>query len=166
MAWKLAVEEHRPVALVLSRQNIKNLPTLGASRREEAAQVAKGGYVVMDAAKPAAVLIATGSEVATLIEGAELLASEGIPVRVVNVPSEGLFRDQPKSYQESVLPAGVARYGMTSGLPINLLGLVGENGVIHGLDHFGYSAPYTVLDEKFGYNGVTVAAEVKNMLGK
>ena len=99
MAWKLAVEEHRPVALVLSRQNIKTLPTLGSSRREEAAQVAKGGYVVMDAAKPAAVLIATGSEVATLIEGAELLAAEGIPVRVVNVPSEGLFRDQPRSYQ-------------------------------------------------------------------
>ena len=82
MAWKLAVEEHRPVALVLSRQNIKTLPTLGAIRREEAAQVAKGGYVVMDAAKPAAVLIATGSEVATLVEGAELLAAEGIHVRV------------------------------------------------------------------------------------
>ena len=97
MAWKLAVEEHRSVALVLSRQNIKTLPTLGSSRREEAAQVAKGGYVVMDAAKPAAVLIATGSEVATLVEGAELLAAEGIPVRVVNVPSEGLFRDQPLS---------------------------------------------------------------------
>ena len=159
MAWKLAVEEHRPVALVLSRQNIKTLPTLGAIRREEAAQVAKGGYVVMDAAKPAAVLIATGSEVATLVEGAELLAAEGIPVRVV-------FRDQPRSYQESVLPAGVARYGMTSGLPVNLRGLVGENGVIHGLDHFGWSAPYKVLDEKFGYNGATVAAEVKKMLGK
>ncbi len=120
----------------------------------------------MDAAKPAAVLIATGSEVATLVEGAELLAAEGIPVRVVNVPSEGLFRDQPRSYQESVLPAGVARYGMTSGLPVNLRGLVGENGVIHGLDHFGWSAPYKVLDEKFGYNGGTVAAEVKKMLGK
>ena len=166
MAWKLAVEEHRPVALVLSRQNIKNLPTLGRSRREEAAQVAKGGYVVMDSAKPAAVLIATGSEVPTLIEGAELLAEEGIPVRVVNVPSEGLFRDQPKSYQESVLPQGVVRYGMTSGLPVNLLGLVGEQGMIHGLDHFGYSAPYKVLDEKFGYNGATVAAEVKELLGK
>ena len=166
MAWKLAVEEHRPVALVLSRQNIKNLPTLGDSRREEAAQVAKGGYVVMDAAKPAAVLIASGSEVSTLIEGAELLATEGIAVRVVSVPSEGLFRDQPKSYQEAVLPAGLPRYGMTSGLPVNLLGLVGEKGMIHGLDHFGYSAPYKVLDEKFGYNGATVAAEVKKMLGR
>ena len=166
MAWKLAVEEHRPVALVLSRQDIKTLPTLGASRREEAAQVAKGGYVVVDAAKPAAVLIATGSEVATLVEGAELLAAEGIPVRVVGVPSEGLFRDQPRSYQESILPVGIPRYGMTSGLPVNLQGLVGENGVIHGLDHFGWSAPYKVLDEKFGYNGATVAAEVKKMLGK
>ena len=119
-----------------------------------------------DSVATAAVLIATGSEVATLVEGAELLAAEGIPVRVVNVPSEGLFRDQPRSYQESVLPAGVARYGMTSGLPVNLRGLVGENGVIHGLDHFGWSAPYKVLDEKFGYNGATVAAEVKKMLGK
>ena len=166
MAWKLAVEEHRPVALVLSRQNIKNLPTLGASRREEAAQISKGAYVVMDAAKPAAVLIASGSEVSTLVEGAELLAEEGIAVRVVSAPSEGLFRDQPRSYQETVLPAGLPRYGMTSGLPVNLLGLVGEKGMIHGLDHFGYSAPYKVLDEKFGYNGKTVAAEVKKMLGR
>ncbi len=165
-AWKLALEEQRPVALILSRQNIKTLPTLGRQRREEALQIAKGGYVVMDAAKPAAVLVATGSEVSTLVEGAEKLAEEGIAVRVVNVPSEGLFRDQPRSYQESVLPAGLPRYGMTSGLPVNLLGLVGENGYIHGLDHFGYSAPYKVLDEKFGYNGTTVAAEVKKMLGK
>ena len=166
MAWKVALEEERPVALILSRQNIKTLPTLGSLRREEATQVAKGGYVVVDAAKPAAVLVATGSEVSTLVEGAEKLAEEGIAVRVVNVPSEGLFRDQPRSYQESVLPAGLPRYGMTSGLPVNLLGLVGENGYIHGLDHFGYSAPYKVLDEKFGYNGTTVATEVKKMLGK
>ncbi len=166
MAWKLALEEERPVALVLSRQNIKTLPTLGHQRREEAAQVAKGGYVVMDSAKPAAVLVATGSEVATLVEGAEKLAEEGIAVRVVNVPSEGLFRDQPRSYQESVLPAGIPRYGLTSGLPVNLLGLVGENGLIHGLDHFGLSAPYKVLDEKFGYNGATVSAEVKKLLGR
>ncbi len=165
-SWKLALEEERPVALVLSRQNIKTLPTLGQLRREEAMQVSKGGYVVMDAAKPQVVLVATGSEVSTLVEGAELLAAEGIAVRVVNVPSEGLFRDQPRSYQESVLPAGLPRYGMTSGLPVNLLGLVGENGYIHGMDHFGYSAPYKVLDEQFGYNGKTVAEEVKKLLGK
>ena len=149
MAWKLALEEQRPVALVLSRQNIRSLKAMGStSRREEAVQAAKGGYVVMDAAKPAAILIASGSEVSTLVEGAEQLAAEGIAVRVVSVPSEGLFRDQPRSYQESVLPAGVPRYGL------------------HGLDHFGYSAPFKVLDEKFGYNGATVAAEVKKMLGR
>ncbi len=166
VAWKLALEEHRPVAMILSRQNIKNLPTLGRSRREEAAQLSKGGYVVVDAAKPAVVMIASGSEVSTLVEGADELSKEGIAVRVVSVPSEGLFREQPRSYQESVLMTDVPRYGLTSGLPVTLQGLVGENGMIHGLDHFGYSAPYKVLDEKFGYNGATVAAEVKELLGK
>ena len=165
-AWKIALEEHRPVALILSRQNIKNLPTLKASRREEAMQSSKGAYIVMDSAKPKVVMIATGSEVATLVEGADLLAKEGISVRIVNVPSEGLFRDQPKSYQEALLPAGVVRYGMTSGLPVNLLGLVGSMENIHGLDHFGFSAPYKVLDKEFGYNGETVYNEVMKLLGK
>ena len=165
-AWKLALEEHRPVALILSRQDIKTLPALKQNRREEAAQISKGAYIVADAAKPAVVMLASGSEMATLIEGAELLKGEGIPVRVVSVPSEGLFRDQPKSYQQTVLPQGVVRYGLTSGLPVTLLGLVGENGQIHGLDHFGYSAPYKVLDEKFGFNGQTVCEEVKQLLGK
>ncbi len=165
-AWKVAVEEKRPVALVLSRQNIKSLPALGVSRREEAMQLTKGAYIVADKAKPSVVMVASGSEVATLVEGAALLEQEGIAVRIVSVPSEGLFRDQPKSYQESVLPEGVVRYGMTSGLPVTLLSLVGDLNAIHGLDHFGYSAPYKVLDEKFGYNGETVCREVKVLLGK
>jgi len=165
-AWKLAIEEKRPVALILSRQNIRNLPALHTSRREEAMQAVKGAYIVADTAKPQVVMLASGSEVSTLVEGAELLSKEGINVRIVSVPSEGLFRDQPKSYQDSVLPAGIVRYGMTSGLPVNLLGLVGDNGFIHGLDHFGYSAPYKVLDEKFGYNGETVYREVKQLIGK
>ncbi len=165
-AWKNAIEEHRPVALILSRQNIKNLPTLGKSRREEAAQLNKGAYIVVDAANPDVVMIGNGSEVATMVEGAELLSGDGIKVRIVSVPSEGLFRDQPDSYQKSVLPQSIVRYGMTSGLPVTLMGLVGENGYIHGLDHFGYSAPYKVLDEKFGYNGQTVYNEVKALLKK
>ncbi len=164
VAWRYALSEQRPVALVLSRQNIKNLPALNCSRREEAKQAVKGAYIVMDSAKVQVVMLASGSEVATLVEGAELLQREGIPVRVVSVPSEGLFRDQPKSYQDSVLPRDVPRYGMTSGLSLNLRGLVGENGRIHGCDHFGYSAPYKVLDEKFGYNGLTVFEEVKAMI--
>lgn len=163
-AWQYALSEQRPVALILSRQNIKNLPALRLSRREEAKQAVKGAYTVVDAAKAQVVMLASGSEVATLVEGAELLMKEGIPVRVVSVPSEGLFRDQPKSYQDSVLPRDVVRYGLTSGLSLNLLGLVGENGRIHGCDHFGYSAPYKVLDEKFGYNGVTVYEEVKALV--
>ena len=165
-AWKVAIEEKRPVALILSRQNIKSLPALGVSRREEAMQLTKGAYIVADKAKPSVVMVASGSEVATLVEGAALLEQEGIGVRIVSVPSEGLFRDQPKSYQESVLPEGVVRYGMTSGLPVTLLSLVGDLNAIHGLDHFGYSAPFKVLDEKFGYNGETVCREVKALLGK
>ncbi len=163
-AWKIALEEKRPVALVLSRQNIKNLPALGKSRREEAMQLSKGAYIIADTAKPNVVMIASGSEVATLVEGAELLAKEGINVRIVSAPSEGLFRDQPKSYQDSVLPEGIRRYGLTSGLPVTLLSLVGDLNAVHGLDHFGYSAPYKVLDAEFGYNGETVCREVKALL--
>ena len=163
-AWKMALEEKRPVALILSRQNIKSLPALnGLSRREEAMKATQGGYVVMEAPNAKITLVATGSEVSTLVEGAELLAEEGIATRVISIPSEGLFRDQSKEYQAEVL-GNLPRYGMTSGLSVNLRGLVGEEGFIHGFDHFGYSAPFKVLDEKFGYNGKTVAEEVKNFL--
>ena len=163
-AWKMALEEKRPVALILSRQNIKSLPAMnGLSRREEAMKATQGGYVVMEAPNAKVTLVATGSEVSTLVDGAELLAAEGIATRVISIPSEGLFRDQPKEYQAEVL-GNLPRYGMTSGLSVNLRGLVGEEGFIHGFDHFGYSAPFKVLDEKFGYNGKTVAEEVKNFL--
>ena len=166
VAWQYAMEEKRPVALILSRQNVNTLPALNCSRRDEAKQAMKGAYVVMDSAKAQVVMIASGSEVSTLIEGAEMLQKDGIAVRVVSVPSEGLFRDQPKSYQDSILLNDVPRYGLTSGLSMTLRGLVGEGGKIHGLDHFGYSAPYKVLDEKFGYNGQAVYEEVKAMLCK
>ena len=163
-AWKMALEEKRPVALILSRQNIKSLPAMnGLSRREEAMKATQGGYVVMEAPNAKVTLVATGSEVSTLVDGAEILAAEGIATRVISIPSEGLFRDQPKEYQAEVL-GNLPRYGMTSGLSVNLRGLVGEEGFIHGFDHFGYSAPFKVLDEKFGYNGKTVAEEVKNFL--
>ena len=163
-AWKMALEEKRPVALILSRQNIKSLPAMnGLSRREEAMKATQGGYVVMEAPNAKVTLVATGSEVSTLVDGAEILAAEGIATRVISIPSEGLFRDQSKEYQAEVL-GNLPRYGMTSGLSVNLRGLVGEEGFIHGFDHFGYSAPFKVLDEKFGYNGKTVAEEVKSML--
>jgi transketolase len=153
-AWKSAVEESRPVALILSRQNIKNLPATSGDRRFEAQQLTKGGYIVNDCPeKPDVVLLASGSEVATLVEGMDFLNREGIAVRIVSVPSEGLFRDQPAGYQESILPKDVKRFGLTSGLPVTLQGLVGDNGQIHGMSSFGYSAPYNILDEKLGFTG-------------
>ena len=165
-AWKIALEEHRPVGLIFSRQDIKSLPALATSRLDEAMQAQKGAYVVADSANPEVVLVASGSEVSTLVDGAELLKQDGIAVRVVSVPSEGLFRDQPKSYQDSVLPHDVVRYGMTSGLSVTLLGLVGSLDHIHGLNHFGSSAPFKVLEKEFGYNGETVYNEVKKLLKK
>ena len=165
-AWKIAVEEHRPVALVLSRQNIDDIPATGSDRRTEAIEnTVRGGYVVSDCeGTPDVVLIASGSEVSTLLAGAELLRADGIALRVVSVPSEGLFGDQTAEYRASVLPEGVVRYGLTSGLPVTLLSLTGANGTVHGLDHFGYSAPYKVLDEQFGFSAKTVYEEVKRLL--
>jgi transketolase len=160
-AWKYAIEDKRPVALLLSRQNIKDLP---GDRKIESAKLTRGAYVVADAAGPDVVMIANGSEVATLVEGAELLAREGIRARIVSVPSEGIFRGQSEEYQREILPAGIPRYGLTSGLPVTLAALVGENGYIHGLNHFGFSAPYKVLDDKFGFSGAHVAADVKKLL--
>ena len=164
-AWKVALEEHRPVGLIFSRQDVPSLPSHKA-RIDEAMLARKGAYVVYDSANPDVVMVGSGSDVSTLVEGAELLAKDGIAVRVVSVPSEGLFRDQPKSYQNSILPQGVVRYGMTSGLSVTLLGLVGSLENIHGLNHFGHSAPFKVLNEKFGYNGETVHKEVKKLLNK
>ena len=164
-AWKIALEEHRPVGLIFSRQDVPSLPSHKA-RIDEAMLARKGAYVVYDSANPDVVMVGSGSDVSTLVEGAELLAKDGIAVRVVSVPSEGLFRDQPKSYQNSILPQGVVRYGMTSGLSVTLLGLVGSLENIHGLNHFGHSAPFKVLNEKFGYNGETVHKEVKKLLNK
>jgi transketolase len=164
-AWRLALEADRPVGLILSRQNVRDLPS-GECRRTDAKALAKGAYVVMDSASPDVVMIANGSEVATLVEGAGLLAADGVNVRIVSAPSEGLFRDQPTEYQRSVIPVGVPRYGLTSGLPVTLRGLVGDDGFIHGLDHFGYSAPFKTLDEKFGFSGPNVHRQVKSLLGR
>ena len=164
-AWKAAVEEQRPVALILSRQNIKNLPTISGNRRTEAQQLTNGGYIVSDCeGDPDIIMLASGSEVATLVEGKELLENEGIATRIVSVPSEGLFQDQPADYKANILPAGVKRFGLTSGLPVTLQGLVGDNGRIHGMSSFGYSAPYNVLDQELGFTGENVFNIVKSMI--
>ena len=109
-------------------------------------------------------MLASGSEVSTLMAGAELLRAEGIRLQIVSVPSEAIFRQQTKEYQAEVLPQGVARFGLTAGLPCNLEGLVGEHGTVWGLKSFGFSAPYKVLDEKLGFTAQNVYDQVKKLL--
>ncbi|MBQ8701410.1 MAG: transketolase [Prevotella sp.] len=161
VCWQMAMENtDTPTALIFSRQNIEKLPT-----GNDYQQARKGAYVVAGSDEDYdIILLASGSEVSTLVAGAELLRKDGIRCRIVSVPSEGLFRRQPKDYQESVLPAGKKVFGMTAGLPVTLEGLVGANGKVWGLESFGFSAPYKVLDEKLGYNAANVYEQVKEML--
>lgn len=164
VAWKMAMENTAtPTALILSRQNITDLPSKG-NRYEEALQAEKGAYIVESDENPDVILVASGSEVSTLEEGAALLRADGVKVRVVSVPSEGLFRSQSKAYQESVISTGSKVFGLTAGLPVNLEGLVGANGKVWGLESFGFSAPYKVLDEKLGFTGQNVYNQVKELL--
>ncbi|WP_304248111.1 transketolase [Parabacteroides gordonii] len=164
VAWKMAMENTAtPTALILSRQNITDLPSKG-NRYDEALQAEKGAYIVESDVNPDVILVASGSEVSTLEEGAALLRADGVKVRVVSVPSEGLFRNQSKEYQESVIPTGSKVFGLTAGLPVNLEGLVGANGKVWGLESFGFSAPYKVLDEKLGFTGKNVYNQVKELL--
>ncbi len=160
-AWAAAMANmNTPTALILSRQNIANLP-----EGNDYSQVAKGGYIVAGSdANPDVILVASGSEVSTLEAGAKLLREAGKKVRVVSVPSEGLFRQQSKEYQQTVLPTGVKKFGMTAGLPVTLQGLVPEaEGTVWGLESFGFSAPYKVLDEKLGYTAENVLEQVNKL---
>ena len=164
VAWAMAMENmDTPTALIFSRQNINNLP-----EGNDYEQARKGGYVVAGSDEnPDVVLVATGSEVSTLVSGAELLRKDGVKVRIVSVPSDGLFRTQSAEYQQSVVPVGAKVFGMTAGLPVNLQGfLIGAapESKIWGLESFGFSAPYKVLDEKLGYTGQNVYEQVKAML--
>ena len=162
--WRLAMENTKsPTALLLSRQGIENLPA-----GTDYAGTRRGAYVVGGSdAQPDVILVASGSEVSTLCAGAQLLRKDGIRVRVVSVPSEGLFRQQETAYQESVVPRGSRIFGLTAGLPVNLQAfLVGAapESRIWGLESFGFSAPYKVLDQKLGFTAENVYAQVKEML--
>lgn len=155
VAWQMALENSKtPTALILSRQNIKDLPAKsGSTRYEDARNCRKGAYIVKDCIeKPDVILLGNGSEVSTLFEAAELIEGKGkLKIRVVSVISEGLFRDQEESYQKSIIPEKIPVFGLTAGLPITLARLVGQSGKVFGVEHFGYSAPAKVLDEKFGF---------------
>lgn len=161
VAWRLAMENTTtPTALIFSRQNITNLPA-----GNDYALAARGAYTVAGSEeKPDVILVASGSEVSTLVAGAELLRKDGIRVRIVSAPSEGLFRSQSKEYQESIIPTGSKVFGLTAGLPVTLEGLVGSNGKVWGLPSFGFSAPYKVLDEKLGFTAENVYRQVKDMI--
>lgn len=166
VAWKIALENTQtPTALILSRQNIKDLPAIGTDRFSDALNSEKGAYVVADCeGKADIILVASGSEVSTLADGAELLKKENIKVRIVSAPSEGLFRNQPESYRISVIPDGIPVFGLTAGLPVTLQGLAGPKGKVFGMNSFGFSAPYKVLDEKLGFTAENVYRQVKDYL--
>ena len=166
VAWKMALEnQDTPTALILSRQNVKNLPRK-ESKYNEALGATKGAYIVKDCAgKADVILLASGSEVSTLVAATELLeARANLNVRIVSVPSEGLFFTQPESYIRSVIDYNLPIFGLTAGLPLSMQRLVGLKGKVFGLDHFGDSAPYTVLDEKFGFNAENIYNQVMEYL--
>lgn len=168
VAWKMAMENNdSPTGLIFSRQNIKDLPAVSGNRYEEALQAYKGAYIVVKDENPDVILVANGSEVATLIEGAALLKERaGIQSQIVSAPSEGLFFNQCAEYRKQVIPCDKPVFGLTAGLPSTLGRLVGPNGKVWGLNHFGYSAPYQKLDEEFGFTPENVFAQVTAMLKK
>lgn len=167
VAWQMAMEnQNSPTALIFSRQDLQDLPSATGNRYDEALAMRSGGYVVMDSPLPKVVLVANGSEVSLLCKVAELLEAESIPCRVVSVPSLGLFESQPDEYRDSVIPKGVPVFGLTAGLPSTLRGVVGSHGYVYGLSRFGASAPYKVLDEKFGFTPENILNEVKRFIGQ
>lgn len=167
IAWKMAMENtDTPTALIFTRQDVNDLPSTSGNRYRDAEGMLRGGYVVMDTPAADVTLVANGSEVSLLCEVAVLLEAEGIKARVVSVPSLGLFEDQPEDYRQSVIPASTPVFGLTAGLPSTLLPIVGTQGRIYGLDHFGASAPYKVLDEKFGFTAANILDQVKAFIGK
>ena len=171
VAWKMAMENTlTPTALILSRQNINDLPSQHgndyASRYNDALQATRGGYILYKDENPEIVLVGNGSEVATLVEAAQLLkAEQDIKVQIVSIPSIGLFKNQPLEYQNETIPPQLPTFGLTSGLPSTLHSVV-NGGDVFGLDHFGASAPYKVLDEKFGFSPQNIALEIQKTLKK
>ncbi len=166
-SWELMLNTNdRPSGMILSRQNIKDIPAIGNNRLEESKGLNKGAYIVYQSSDDAdIILLANGSEVATLIDATPTLEQKHkLRVRVVSVPSEGIFKAQDKHYQHSILPNDVPVFGLTAGLPVTLESLIKDNGRIFGMTHFGYSAPYPILDEKFGYTVENVVKQVIDLL--
>ena len=168
VCWEIAMRTNdRPTGLIFSRQVVNDIPAKqGSTRYNDAKQAQFGAYIVNEPKKAIdVVLVANGSEVSTIFEASLILEQQhGLSVQVVSAPSEGLFRDQNKEYQEKVLPSNKPTFGVTAGLSTNMQGLVGAQGKVWGLNHFGFSAPYTVLDEKFGYTKENIVNQVLEYL--
>ena len=167
IAWEMAMNNTTtPTALIFTRQDVVDLPSASGNRYNDALGMHRGGYIVINAEQPDVTLVANGSEVSLLCEVSQLLAEKGIQARVVSVPSLGLFEDQDQEYRNSVIPAGVPVFGLTAGLPSTLYPVVGTTARIYGLDHFGASAPFKVLDEKFGFTASNILNEVLAYINK
>jgi transketolase len=161
VAWRMAMENtETPTGLIFSRQNIVNLPA-----GTDYSQAEKGAYIVGGSDEhPDVVCVASGSEVSTLAASADILRKEGVMVRIVSAPSEGLFRSQPVGYQEKIIPSEAKVFGLTAGLPVTIAGLVGARGKVFGMKSFGFSAPYKVIEEKLGFTPENIANEIKDFL--
>ncbi|MBY8872620.1 transketolase [Micromonospora sp. PLK6-60] len=158
-AWRQALEHtDRPTALALSRQA---LPTLDRQEYAGAEGTAKGGYVLAEASnrKPQVIIVGTGSEVQLCLTARERLEAEGTPTRVVSMPCQEWFFAQDEAYRESVLPRGVkARVSVEAGIAMSWRAIVGDSGECVSIEHYGASAPYTVLFEQFGFTPDRIVA--------
>ncbi len=162
LAWAAALKAKGPVALALTRQDLRPLSPEQAAK----ASVEKGAYVVSDDAGAEYLLIGTGSELNLAIDAAEELRKEGRKVRVVSMPSWELFSAQSKEYQDSVLPPALKkRVTVEAASTFGWERFAGDAGLKIGIDHFGASAPYKVLAEKFGFTTASVVAKIKAHFG-
>ena len=159
VAWQLALENTAsPTGLIFTRQNVPDVADFA-----KASEASKGAYIVHEPkGLPELIVIAGGSEVGTSLEAIKLLPDKHI--RLVSVLSEGLFRQQPMAYQNSILLKTVPKFGVTAGLAVNLLGLVGDINNIHSLDHFGFSAPSKKLDQEFGFTPENLAKKIEKLV--
>jgi transketolase len=159
--WRLAIERKSPCFIALTRQN---LPVIDAGAVDIYGGVRKGAYVLEDAADPQIELIATGSEVSLVVEGAKKLTAEGIRARVVSFPSWKIFEEQTTEYKASVLPAGVPKLAVEAGASLGWWKYVGLEGDVIGVDRFGASAPGAVVMENYGFSVGNVTARAKKLV--
>jgi transketolase len=159
--WRLALERKGPCFFALTRQDV---PVVDPATHNAYASVSKGAYVLEDAASPKIVLIATGSEVWPALDAAKLLAADGVPARVVSMPSWRIFEEQTAAYKASVLPAGVPRLAVEAGATLGWWKYVGLDGDVIGLDRFGASAPGPIVMKELGFSPENVAAHAKKLV--